>query len=155
MSVFLRGMSIPAIVREKNNSNWCVSELDPVDVPESVRDRINDVLTNQDADKSNGYDKIPEKYLNFNKTTVKFACKKEGRKLLPVDDAILYCYLPAKRADWGFRSILPLLRCASRQFFYWIKSLIESGQYELDSIFALIPDFDECKKKRQYKTFIE
>lgn len=175
VSVFLRGMSIPAIVREKNNSNWCVSELDPVDVPESVRDRINDVLTNQDADKSNGYDKIPEKYLNFNKTTVKFACKKEGRKLLPVDDAILYCYLPAKRADWGFSFLMntdmvpngprddiedielnhEITKIAGRQFFYWIKSLIESGQYELDSIFALIPDFDECKKKRQYKTFIE
>ena len=52
VSVFLGGISIPAIVREKDNSNWCVSELEPVVVPEPIRERINDVLTNQDADKS-------------------------------------------------------------------------------------------------------
>lgn len=175
VSIFLGGMSIPAIVREKNNSNWCVSELEPVEVPEPIRERINDVLTNQDADKSNGYDKIPEKYLNFHKTTVKFACKREGRKLLPVDDAILYCYLPAKRADWGFNFLMntdmvpngprddiedielnhEITKIAGRQFFYWIKDLIASGEYDLDSVFALIPDFDECKKKRQYKVFVE
>ena len=175
VSVFLGGISIPAIVREKDNSNWCVSELEPVVVPEPIRERINDVLTNQDADKSNGYDKIPEKYLNFHKTTVKFACKREGRKLLPVEEAILYCYLPAKRADWGFGFLMntdmipngprddiedielnhEITKIAGCQFFYWIKSLIESQEYDLDSIFALIPDFEECKKKRQYKTFIE
>lgn len=175
VSVFIGEVSIPAIVREKNNSNWCVSELKPVDVPEPIYERINDVLTNPDADKSNGYDKIPEKYLNFHKTTVKFACKREGRKLLPVDDAILYCYLPAKRADWGFNFLMntdmvpngprddiedielnhEITKIAGRQFFYWIKDLIASKEYDLDSIFALIPDFDECKKRRQYKVFIE
>ena len=175
VSVFIGEVSIPAIVREKNNSNWCVSELKPVDVPEPIYERINDVLTNPDADKSNGYDKIPEKYLNFHKTTVKFACKREGRKLLPVDDAILYCYLPAKRADWGFNFLMntdmvpngprddiedielnhEITKIAGRQFFYWIKELIASKEYDLDSIFALIPDFDECKKKRQYKVFVE
>lgn len=175
VSVFIGEVSIPAIVREKNNSNWCVSELEPVEVPEPIYERINDVLTNPDADKSNGYDKIPEKYLNFHKTTVKFACKREGRKLLPVDDAILYCYLPAKRADWGFNFLMntdmvpngprddiedielnhEITKIAGRQFFYWIKDLIASKEYDLDSIFALIPDFDECKKKRQYKVFVE
>lgn len=175
VSLFLGSTSIPAIVREKNNDNWCVSELEPVEVPEPIRERINDVLTNQDADKSNGYDKIPEKYLNFHKTTVKFACKREGRKLLPVEDAILYCYLPAKRADWGFNFLMntdmvpngprddiedielnhEITKIAGRQFFYWIKDLIASKEYDLDSIFALIPDFDECKKRRQYKVFIE
>ena len=175
VSIFLDGTSIPAIVREKNNSNWCVSELKPVEVPEPIRERINNVLTNQDADKSNGYDKIPEKYLNFNKTTVKFACKREGRKLMPVEDANLYCYLPAKRADWGFNFLMntdmvpngprddiedielnhEITKIAGRQFFYWIKSLIACDEYDLDSIFALIPNFDECKKKRQYKVFIE
>lgn len=175
VSVFLGDMAIPAIVRENNNSNWCVSKLAPVGVPESIQDRINDVLTNQDADKSNGYDRIPEKYLNFRKTTVKFACKRDGRKLLPVYDAILYCYLPAKRADWGFNFLMntdmvpngprddiedielnhEITKIAGRQFFYWIKDLIACKEYDLDSIFALIPDFDECKKRRQYKVFIE
>ena len=48
-----------------------------------------------------------------------------------------------------------IARIAGKQFFYWIKQLIESKKYDLDSIFALIPDFDECKKRRVYKTFIE
>lgn len=175
VSIFFDGMSTPPIIREKNNSNWCVSQALIDVIPENITERINDVLTNQDADKSDGYDKIPEKYLNFHKTTVKFACKKEGRKLLPVEDSILYCYLPAKRADWGFNFLMntdmvpngprddiedielnhEIAKIAGRQFFYWIKSLIESGEYELDSVFQLIPDFDECKKKRQYKEFIE
>ena len=175
VSVFLGDTTEPAIVQETNNSNWCVSDLAPVDIPEPIRNRINDVLTNQDADKSKGYDKIPEKYLNFYKTSVKFACKREGRKLLPVDDAILYCYLPAKRADWGFNFLMnsdmvpngprddiedielnhELTKIAGKQFFNWIKGLIASKEYEYDSIFALIPDFEECKKKRQYKVFIE
>lgn len=175
VSVFFDNMSIPSIVREKNNMNWCVSQPLIDVVPENITERINDVLTNQDADKSDGYDKIPEKYLNFHKTTIKFACKKEGRKLLPVEDSILYCYLPAKRADWGFNFLMntdmvpngarddiedielnhEIAKIAGRQFFYWIKQLIESEEYDLDSIFALIPDFDECKKRRVYKTFIE
>lgn len=175
VSIFFDNMSIPSIVREKNNMNWCVSQPLIDVVPENITERINDVLTNQDADKSDGYDKIPEKYLNFHKTTIKFACKKEGRKLLPVEDSILYCYLPAKRADWGFNFLMntdmvpngarddiedielnhEIAKIAGRQFFYWLKSLIASGEYELDSIFQLIPDFDECKKKKQYKEFIE
>lgn len=48
-----------------------------------------------DSLRSDGYEKILEKYMNFRKTAV-FACKKAERKLMPVDDAILYCYLPAK-----------------------------------------------------------
>lgn len=174
VSVFFNDGTEP-IHRVKDSSNWCVSRAMIGDIPEHVRERINDVLTNQDADKSNGYEKIPEKYLNFHKTAVKFACKRQGRKLIPVDDAILYCYLPAKKADWGFKflmntDMLPngyrddiedielnheIAKIAGQQFFYWIKELVASGEYELDSIFSLIPDWDECKKHRLYKVFIE
>ena len=174
VSVFFNDGSDP-IHREKDSSNWCVSRAMIGDIPEHVRERINDVLTNQDADKSNGYEKIPEKYLNFHKTAVKFACKRQGRKLIPVDDAILYCYLPAKKADWGFKflmntDMLPngyrddiedielnheIAKIAGQQFFYWIKELIASKEYEFDSIFSLIPAWEECKKHRIYKVFIE
>jgi len=176
VSIFFEDTTEPSIVREKNSRDWCVSEAMIDDVPEFVRERINDVLTNQDADKSDGYEKVPEKYLNFNKTAIKFACKRNGNKLLPVDDAILYCYLPAKRADWGFKFLMntdmvpngarddiedielnhEIAKIAGRQFFYWIKSLIECGDYELDSIFSLIPDFNVCKERhKDYKTFIK
>lgn len=173
VSILIGDTTVPTIVREKINSSWCVSEAMTDDVPEHIRERINDVLTNSDADKSDGYEKIPEKYLNFYKTAVKFACKREGRKLIPVENSILYCYLPAKRADWGFKFLMntdmvpngarddiedielnhEISKIAGRQFFYWIKNLIGSREYELDSIFNLIPDFDKCKEKRNDKSF--
>ena len=174
VSIFIDGQDEP-IVREKDNKDWCVSDSLVDDIPEDITDKINDVLENPDSLRSDGYEKIPEKYMNFRKTAVKFACKKAERKLMPVDDAMLYCYLPAKRADWGFNFLMNtdmvpngqrddiedielnhVIACiAGKQFFYWIKQLIESKKYDLDSIFALIPDFDECKKRRVYKTFIE
>lgn len=174
VSIFIDGQDEP-IVREKDNKDWCVSDSLVDDIPEDITDKINDVLENPDSLRSDGYEKIPEKYMDFRKTAVKFACKKSGRKLMPVDNAMLYCYLPAKRADWGFNFLMNtdmvpngqrddiedielnhvIARIAGKQFFYWIKQLIESKKYDLDSIFALIPDFDECKKRRVYKTFIE
>lgn len=174
VSVFIDGQDNP-IVREKDNKDWCVSNSLADDIPEEITEKINDVLENPDSLRSDGYEKIPEKYMNFRKTAIKFACKKDGRKLVPIDDAILYCYLPAKRADWGFSFLMNtdmvpngqrddiedielnhvIARIAGKQFFYWIKQLIESEDYDIDSIFALIPDFDECKKRRAYKTFIE
>ena len=174
VSIFIDGQDEP-IVREKDNKDWCVSDSLVDDIPEDITDKINDVLEKPDSLRSDGYEKIPEKYMNFRKTAVKFACKKAERKLMPVDDAMLYCYLPAKRADWGFNFLMNtdmvpngqrddiedielnhvIARIAGKQFFYWIKQLIESKKYDLDSIFALIPDFDECKKRRVYKTFIE
>lgn len=175
VSIFINGQDEP-IVREKDNKDWCVSNALVDDIPENITAKINDVLENPDSLRSDGYEKIPEKYMNFRKTAVKFACKKDGRKLMPVDDAILYCYLPAKRADWGFNFLINtdmvpngqrddiedielnhVIACiAGKQFFYWIKQLIESEEYDLDSIFALIPNFDKCKEKHEYyKTFIE
>ena len=174
VSIFIDGQDEP-IVREKDNKDWCISDSLVDDIPEDITDKINDVLENPDSLRSDGYEKIPEKYMNFRKTAVKFACKKAERKLMPVDDAMLYCYLPAKRADWGFNFLMNtdmvpngqrddiedielnhvIARIAGKQFFYWIKQLIESKKYDLDSIFALIPDFDDCKKRRVYKTFIE
>ncbi|SKC41959.1 hypothetical protein SAMN06298215_0773 [Bacteroidales bacterium WCE2008] len=176
VSVYFGNKPTPDIVRSKENSNWCVSKAYTDDVPPFVRKKIDSSLSDTDAEKEDGYEKIPKKYLHFNKTTVKFACKREGRKLLPVEKANLYCYLPAKRANWGFdflmnTDMLPngarddiedielnheIAKIAGRQFFYWIKDLIASGEYELESIFSLIPDFDECKENHSdYETFID
>ncbi len=174
VSIFIEGQEEP-IIREKDNKDWCVSDALIDEIPEDITNKINNVLKNPGSLRSDGYEKIPGKYKNFRKTAVKFACRKDGRKLMPVDDAILYCYLPAKRADWGFKFLMNtdmvptgqrddiedielnhvIARIAGKQFFYWIKQLIESEEYDLDSIFALIPNFDECKKRGFYKTFIE
>ena len=174
VSIFINGRNEP-IVREKDNNDWCVSDALVDSIPEEITEKINDAIENRDSLRSDGYEKIPEKYLNFHKTSVKFACKRDGRFLKTLDDATLYCYLPAKRADWGFKFLMntdmvpngqrddiedielnhAIARIAGRQFFNWIKNLIESKEYDLDSIFALIPEFEECKKRRVYKTFVE
>lgn len=176
VSIYWGDSTTPEIERPKDSKKWCVSEPLVDKIPDFVREKINEVLTNNDSERIEGYEKIPEKYLNFYKTAVKFACRKEGRKLSPVEDAILYCYLPAKRASWGFKFLMntdmltngerddiedielnhEIAKIAGRQFYFWIKGLISSGEYEMESIFSLIPDFDDCKNKHShYKVFID
>lgn len=131
-----------------------------------------------------GKSRIPEKYKDFDCTKVSFACQKQGRKLLPIEDAHLYCYLPTS-ASWGFPFLmntdmipkgdrddierevyltdedetnfnLELARIAGVKFFEWIKTLIKSGEYDYDSIFSLIPNFQKCIKEsdEKYEDFI-
>jgi len=77
VSVFFDGQDEP-IVHEKDNKDWCVSDSLVDNIPEDITAKINDVLENPDSLRSDGYEKIPEKYMDFRKTTVKFACKKIG-----------------------------------------------------------------------------
>lgn len=140
-------------------------------------------LVNKDIE--TGKSRIPEKYKDFDRTKVSFACRKEGRKLLPVENAHLYCYLPTS-ASWEFPFLLntdmipkgdrddierevylkdedetnfnlELAKIAGKNFFCWIQDLIKSGSYDYDSIFSLVPDFDKCIKEtdEKYKDFIE
>ena len=160
-----------------DEAKWLVS-----DYEENINEDFQ-VLVNKDID--TGKSRIPEKYKDFERTKVSFACRKDGRKLLPIENANLYCYLPTS-ATWGFPFLmntdmipkgdrddierevylkdedetnfnLELARIAGEKFFSWIKDLMESGEYDYDSIFALVPDFDKCKKTQGYKydNFIE
>lgn len=176
VKIYFNNNEEPSIVRSKDSSQWCVSRAMVDDVPEEITNRINEVLEDSSAEKTDGYDKVPEKYKNFFKTSVRFACARHGRELLPVENTNLYCYLPAKKADWGFKFLMntdmvpngerddiediklnhEIAKIAGRQFFYWIKDLVVSKEYDLDSIFNLIPDFADCIiRKAGYKTFIE
>lgn len=147
-----------------DETKWLVS-----DYEEKIDEEIQ-ALVNKDID--TGKSRIPEKYKDFERTKVSFACRKDGRKLLPVENANLYCYLPTS-ASWGFPFLIntdmipkgdrddierevylkdedetnfniELARIAGEKFFNWIKDLVESGAYDFDSIFSLIPDFDKC-----------
>ena len=160
-----------------DEAKWLVS-----DYEESI-DKGLRALVNKDID--TGKSRIPEKYKDFERTKVSFACRKDGRKLLPIENATLYCYLPTS-ATWGLPFLmntdmipkgdrddierevylkdedetnfnLELARIAGEKFFCWIKDLMESGEYDYDSIFALVPDFDKCKKVYgdKYDDFIE
>lgn len=163
VSVYMDGTDEPTLVRVKENDKWCVSEPKRYvgDIPEALTKDLN-----RRIDKNDG--KIPEKYYDFKKTSVGFACKKEGNKLIPVENTCLYCYLPAKKAKFGFgflmnTDMLPtgprdnvepkekinhaIAKIAGQQFFHWIQDLLNSGEYDYDSIFSLIPDFEELKDK--------
>jgi hypothetical protein len=163
VSVFMDGDDEPSIVRIKDNDKWCVSE--PKRYVGDIESELTEDL-NRRIDKNDG--KIPEKYYNFTKTSVGFACKREGRKLLPVENSCLYCYLPAKKAKLGFSFLMntdmiptgprdnvepkekinhAIAKIAGEQFYHWIHDLLESNQYDYDSIFSLIPDFEACKEK--------
>ena len=163
VSVYMNGEETPSIVRIKENDKWCVSEPKKYvgDIPEELTKELN-----RRIDKNDG--KIPEKYYNFTKTSIGFACRKEGDKLLPVENSCLYCYLPAKKAKLGFGFLMntdmiptgprdnvepkekvnhSIAKIAGGQFFKWIHDLLESNQYDYESVFSLIPDFEELEEK--------
>ena len=163
VSVYMNGEEEPAIVKIKENDKWCVSEAKKYvsDVPEELTEELNRRINKNDG-------KIPEKYFDFKKTSVGFACKREGNKLLPVENTCLYCYLPAKKAKWGFgflmnSDMIPtgprdnvepkekinhvIAKIAGKQFFAWIQDLLNSNEFDYDSVFSLIPNFEDCKDR--------
>lgn len=162
VKVFFHDDDITDICRTRSSETWCVSEDKKYvgDIPEEITTELNRRIEKQDG-------KIPEKYLDFKKTSIGFACKKNGRFLEPVEDSCLYCYLPAKKAQWGFGFLLNtdmipigtrenvepkervnhvISKIAGQQFFHWIQDLMKSGEYDYDSILSLIPDFDKLNE---------
>lgn len=165
VKLFLDDWNKP-IVRCKDNDKWCISGQLLLNVDAEIRKSIDDALKDVD------HCRIPPKYRHLERTAVSFACRRKGSRLLPEDSANLYCYLPTKDAKWGFKFLMNtdmipngprndieysldvnkyFAKVAGGKFFEWIDSLIRSGQYEYDSIFALIPDFKECIKGRSEK----
>lgn len=158
VKIYFHDDDITDICRTRSSETWCVSEDKKYvgDIPEEITAELNRRIEKQDG-------KIPEKYQDFNKTSIGFACRKNGRFLEPVEDSCLYCYLPAKKAQWGLGFLLNtdmipigtrenvepkeevnhvISKIAGQQFFHWIQDLMKSGEYDYDSILGLIPDFD-------------
>lgn len=163
VSVYVGDEETPSIVRVKENDKWCVSESNRYvgEIPEELTAELNRRIDRQDG-------KIPEKYYDFCKTSIGFACRREGNKLIPVENSCLYCYLPAKKAKLGFGFLMntdmiptgprdnvepkerinhAIAKIAGGQFFNWIHDLLDSGKYDYDSVFSLIPDFEELEDK--------
>lgn len=163
VSVYMKGDAEPAFVRVKENDEWCVS--DPGKYIGDISPELTEEL-NRRIDKEDG--KIPGKYKDFHKTSVGFACRRKGNKLIPVEDTCLYCYLPAKNAKFGFKFLMntdmiptgprdniepkeninhEIAKIAGQQFFHWIQDLLCSNEYDYESVFSLIPNFRELHKK--------
>lgn len=159
---------------QRNNDEWIVSDYEK-DIDFELQALINKTI-------DTGRSRIPEKYKDFDATRVSFACKHEGAIIKPVENAILYCYLPTK-ASWGFPFLMnsdmipkgdrndietevllqdeetnfneELTSIAGDRFFYWLLELLTSRKYELGSVFSLIPNFEKCiKEHKDYKEFI-
>lgn len=174
VKVFFHDDTNQDIVRKKRNDQWVVNTYkDPI--KEETRKAINKEIDDQ---KENGTLKIPTKYYNFKETSVSFACARNGVELCPVEDALLYCYLPAKKASWGLKFLMntdmiptgprddiamdldvnrEIAKIAGKKFFEWIRELCSEQKYKIDTIYQLIPNFDDCKNGvgKNYKDLIE
>ena len=149
-----------------NSGNWCRSTQLTECVSDDIRKKIDLAL------KDSEHCRIPPKYRHMVETAVSFACRRDGRRLIPEERACLYCYLPAKDSDWGFRFLMNtdmipngkrtdieytidenkyFARVAGKKLLVWIRELINSNEYDYDSIFDLIPDFEQCCKNRTTK----
>lgn len=172
--VFINGQEERACFR--NNEEWIVG-----DYENKIEEDLQ-LLINKTIEKGNS--RIPEKYKDFDYTKVSFACKHKGAIIKPVEDAILYCYLPTS-ASWGLPFLMntdmipkgdrndietevklvdedetnfneELAAIAGSKLFMWVKDLLTSRKYHLGSVFSLIPDFKKCKKEnKDYSNFID
>lgn len=153
------------VVRSKDSGKWCISDLPPADINDDLRLRIN-------AEIEDGDTKIPEKYKDFYKTTVKFACGVEGDELKPVENTTLYCYLPTKKARLGLPFLMntdmiptgprddiedievnyEICKIAGEKLCEWLTMLLSEGKYRYDSVFSLVPSFAAVTN---YESFIE
>ena len=88
--VFINGREERACFR--NNEEWVIGDYEN-EISVNLQKRINKTI-------DKGKSRIPEKYKDFDYTKVSFACKHEGAIIKPVEDSILYCYLPTS-TSWG------------------------------------------------------
>lgn len=170
VKVFFPGEE-PIICTKGELANWIVSDAFKHELDEETERFIIIKECNEHPER-----RIPPKYKTFTDTYVSFAAKKRGNIIEPVEKATIYCYLPTK-AKFGFPFLmntdmvpsgdrnqlktdvkfnLLFAKIAGEKFFFWLQQLMESNEYELDSVFSLIPDFDECKKRHSsYDSFID
>lgn len=170
VKVFFPGEE-PIICTKGELANWIVSDAFKHELDEETERFIIIKECNEHPER-----RIPPKYKTFTDTYVSFAAKKRGNIIEPVEKATVYCYLPTK-AEFGFPFLmntdmvpsgdrnqlktdvkfnLLFAKIAGEKFFFWLQLLMESNEYELDSVFSLIPDFDECKKRHSaYDSFID
>ena len=168
VQIFIDGLPIKKCT--KKSDNWVLTQ-EPY-IYHFTENEIQEI--NKEVLASDG--KIPDKYKNFGNTSVMFACKKDGKKLLVVENATVNCYLPTL-AKFGFPfmfntdmiptgprdNIEPKIKLnehfaevAGAKFFEWVKDLLTCELYDLESVFSLIPDFKNCKKEHSdYINFIE
>lgn len=143
--------------RYKDRSRWLIKN----DVKIAVDDTYKSILEESlKTDK-----KIPEKFQKIKEISVSFAVQRVGNKLIPipVEDKQVYNYLPTEQALYvpflinadfvpdASRKSLPdhkwnhkVLEDAGHRYAEWWASLmLDKENYDLQSVFDLLPDFRE------------
>lgn len=163
VTVFYNG--VEQIRRIKDPEKWVLTEKPLIYkfTTDEIEENNREVIANK---------RIPEKYKDFEDTRVSFACRRKGRKIEPVEKARIYCYLPTQ-VSLGFPFLMntdmiptgprddfekkikfnhKIMKIAGGKLAEWISSLLHSGEFDLCSIFTIIPSFE---KVENYEDFIE
>lgn len=142
---------------EKDATKWIVTDYTysvPKDLKEWVKDNIN------------SGDKIPEKFQNINNVRISFAVGRDGNRIIPVDNARVYNYLPTElklgfnflfNADFvpnGSRSGLHdvtwndriMEQCGCLFADWWVSLLQEENKYDMNTVFDILPQLESQDK---------
>lgn len=145
---------------EKDDTKWVVTDY-CYPVPDDLKAWVKDNI--------NSGDKIPEKFKDIDNVGISFAVAREGTKLLPVENARVYNYLPTElklgfgflfNADFvpnGSRSGLHdvnwndriMEQCGSIYADWWVSFLQEENEYDMNSVFDILPQFESRDKYAQ------
>lgn len=145
---------------EKDDTKWTVSDYRYA-VPQDLKDWVKDNI--------NSGDKIPEKFKDIDNVRISFAVSRDGNRLIPVENARVYNYLPTElRLGFGFlfnadfvpngsRSGLHdvnwndriMEQCGSQFADWWVSFLEEKNKYDMNSVFDILPQFDSRDKYAQ------
>lgn len=171
VSVIIEGEDTFVCSRDTNGASWAFSKKYPDSISPNLRARINERLK-EDTNR------LPAKMENKQETFASFACQTEDNYIVVNEkETHIYCGLKAEKAKWGFpfemnTDMVPTgarddiesgefwneewANIAGALFFEWLNDLIDDEEYNLSSIFRLVPNFELCKEQHvSYTKFID
>lgn len=171
VSVMIEGEGTFVCSRDTNGASWVFSKKYPAFILPNLRNRINERLK-EDTNR------LPPKMKNKQETFASFACQtKDNSIVVNEKETHIYCGLKAEKTKWGFpfemnTDMVPTgprddiesgefwnkewANIAGALFFEWLNDLIDDEEYNLSSIFRLVPNFELCKEQHvSYTKFID
>lgn len=171
VSVMIEGEGTFVCSRDTNGASWVFSKKYPAFILPNLRNRINERLK-EDTNR------LPPKMKNKQETFASFACQtKDNSIVVNEKETHIYCGLKAEKTKWGFpfemnTDMVPTdprddiesgefwnkewANIAGSLFFEWLNDLIDDEEYNLSSIFRLVPNFELCKEQHvSYTKFID
>lgn len=171
VSVMIEGEGTFVCSRDTNGASWAFSKKYPAFILPNLRNRINERLK-EDTNR------LPPKMKNKQETFASFACQtKDNSIVVNEKETHIYCGLKAEKTKWGFpfemnTDMVPTgprddiesgefwnkewANIAGALFFEWLNDLIDDEEYNLSSIFRLVPNFELCKEQHvSYTKFID